>query len=327
MDDAGTLLHAALAQAAAAPTVAGWKQTAAVIMVSIGVVLLILSGVSMWRKRFRDPLAKARAAADVAPVLAAAGAPITVPASAPIASAGAGEPAPAALQEAQQLLELMNRAEDMVSRLTGELDRRAETARAATAQAESVIAKAEAAIARLEAATTAAERRISEAAAMPAMPVAPVAPMMMPPPAAEPKPELRPELKPEPVLMPVEPPRSSPSRLTPVVTIAPAMMPAGLTSVASVATVATPARAVTPIAAPAATVHSTPAIAAAPRPAAARGFSPAVAPVIAEPEVSEVDPLTAEIYRLADQGLSHIEVARRLNQHVGKVELILALRP
>ncbi len=323
MDDAGTLLHAALAQAAAAPTVAGWKQTAAVIMVSIGVVLLILSGVSMWRKRFRDPLAKARAAADVAPVLAAAGAPITVPASAPVASAGAAEPAPAALLEAQQLLELMNRAEDMVSRLTGELDRRAETARAATAQAESVIAKAEAAIARLEAAATTAERRLAEAAAMPTIPVASVAPMMMPPPAAEPKHEPRPELKPDPVLMPVEPARSTPNRLTPVVTISPAMMPAAVTSVtsvtnvASVATMAPPPRAVTPIAAPAA----------APRPAAARGFSPAVAPVIAEPEVSEVDPLTAEIYRLADQGLSHIEVARRLNQHVGKVELILALRP
>ncbi|MEM1072275.1 MAG: hypothetical protein AAGB48_11195 [Planctomycetota bacterium] len=33
-----------------------------------------------------------------------------------------------------------------------------------------------------------------------------------------------------------------------------------------------------------------------------------------------------EIYALADQGLSPSEIAQRLNQHTGKVELILALR-
>lgn len=50
-------------------------------------------------------------------------------------------------------------------------------------------------------------------------------------------------------------------------------------------------------------------------------------PVHTGAEHSGPDPLTSEIYRLADQGLSHVEVARKLNQHVGKVELILALRP
>ena len=35
---------------------------------------------------------------------------------------------------------------------------------------------------------------------------------------------------------------------------------------------------------------------------------------------------TASVHRLADQGLSAAEIARQLNEHVGKVELILALR-
>ena len=39
-----------------------------------------------------------------------------------------------------------------------------------------------------------------------------------------------------------------------------------------------------------------------------------------------VDPLTREVYALADAGLAAAEIARRLEQHTGKVELILALR-
>lgn len=41
---------------------------------------------------------------------------------------------------------------------------------------------------------------------------------------------------------------------------------------------------------------------------------------------SAVDPLTREVYALADAGLAAAEIARRLEQHTGKVELILALR-
>ncbi len=40
----------------------------------------------------------------------------------------------------------------------------------------------------------------------------------------------------------------------------------------------------------------------------------------------ETDPMTGEIYRLADAGMGPVEIARRLGQHTGKVELILALR-
>jgi len=38
------------------------------------------------------------------------------------------------------------------------------------------------------------------------------------------------------------------------------------------------------------------------------------------------DPMAGEIYRLADAGLPPVEIAGRLGQHTGKVELILALR-
>jgi hypothetical protein len=38
------------------------------------------------------------------------------------------------------------------------------------------------------------------------------------------------------------------------------------------------------------------------------------------------DPMAGEIYRLSDEGLPPVEIASRLGQHTGKVELILALR-
>jgi hypothetical protein len=39
-----------------------------------------------------------------------------------------------------------------------------------------------------------------------------------------------------------------------------------------------------------------------------------------------LDPLAAEVHRLADEGLAPPAIAMRLSEHVGKVELILALR-
>jgi hypothetical protein len=39
-----------------------------------------------------------------------------------------------------------------------------------------------------------------------------------------------------------------------------------------------------------------------------------------------VDPLNQTVYQLADEGLPPVEIARKLQQHTGKVELILALR-
>jgi hypothetical protein len=49
-----------------------------------------------------------------------------------------------------------------------------------------------------------------------------------------------------------------------------------------------------------------------------------LAPQANEPTPS--DPTTQSIYRLADQGLAPEQIARKLNEHIGKVELILALR-
>ncbi|MBX3403496.1 MAG: hypothetical protein KF699_08820 [Phycisphaeraceae bacterium] len=38
------------------------------------------------------------------------------------------------------------------------------------------------------------------------------------------------------------------------------------------------------------------------------------------------DPIAGEVYRLADSGLPPVQIAQKLGQHTGKVELILALR-
>ncbi|MFN3167685.1 MAG: hypothetical protein ACE37H_11545 [Phycisphaeraceae bacterium] len=40
----------------------------------------------------------------------------------------------------------------------------------------------------------------------------------------------------------------------------------------------------------------------------------------------QADPLTREVYALADQGIGPADIAEQLGEHVGKVELILALR-
>lgn len=43
-------------------------------------------------------------------------------------------------------------------------------------------------------------------------------------------------------------------------------------------------------------------------------------------EETDVDPATRQIYALADEGLEPMEIAQRLDQHLGKVQLVLALR-
>ena len=40
----------------------------------------------------------------------------------------------------------------------------------------------------------------------------------------------------------------------------------------------------------------------------------------------QADPLTRDVYALADQGIGAHDIAEQLSEHVGKVELILALR-
>ena len=40
-----------------------------------------------------------------------------------------------------------------------------------------------------------------------------------------------------------------------------------------------------------------------------------------------MDPLAEQIYELADAGRTPVEIAQDLDEQVGKVELILALRP
>jgi len=59
--------------------------------------------------------------------------------------------------------------------------------------------------------------------------------------------------------------------------------------------------------------------------------SPEVFPANLKPQVSPPPetpeyPLTQWVYRLADQGHNPADIAQKLDEHVGKVELILALR-
>lgn len=44
------------------------------------------------------------------------------------------------------------------------------------------------------------------------------------------------------------------------------------------------------------------------------------------PGLSSLDPFTRSVYDMADEGRSPIEIARHLDEQIGKIELILALR-
>ncbi|MFK7789285.1 MAG: hypothetical protein AB8C95_07330 [Phycisphaeraceae bacterium] len=48
--------------------------------------------------------------------------------------------------------------------------------------------------------------------------------------------------------------------------------------------------------------------------------------VTPQANAADVDPLTKQVYALADQGKGPADIAQALDEHVGKIELILALR-
>lgn len=62
-----------------------------------------------------------------------------------------------------------------------------------------------------------------------------------------------------------------------------------------------------------------------PAPAEATHTDPDASPALHQP-ANQADPLTREVYALADQGIGPSDIAEQLGEHVGKVELILALR-
>ncbi len=57
-------------------------------------------------------------------------------------------------------------------------------------------------------------------------------------------------------------------------------------------------------------------------------FTESVAPPAPEPErrAQLGDPMAARVYQMADQGMEANDIAKTLGEHVGKVELMLALR-
>ncbi len=42
--------------------------------------------------------------------------------------------------------------------------------------------------------------------------------------------------------------------------------------------------------------------------------------------LADIDPLANDVYKLADSGLLPVQIAQKLSQHTGKIELLLALR-
>lgn len=48
--------------------------------------------------------------------------------------------------------------------------------------------------------------------------------------------------------------------------------------------------------------------------------------VTPQADAADADPLTKQVYALADQGKGPHDIAQQLDEHVGKIELILALR-
>lgn len=58
----------------------------------------------------------------------------------------------------------------------------------------------------------------------------------------------------------------------------------------------------------------------------AMGSSPADQLVTPQADATQADPLTKQVYALADQGKGPQDIAQQLDEHVGKIELILALR-
>lgn len=62
-----------------------------------------------------------------------------------------------------------------------------------------------------------------------------------------------------------------------------------------------------------------------PQPAEQQAAAAAV-PADVQALQTEADPLTREVYTLADSGLGAVDIAQKLGEHVGKIELILALR-
>lgn len=56
-------------------------------------------------------------------------------------------------------------------------------------------------------------------------------------------------------------------------------------------------------------------------------ISPSRAPAVEALSETQADPLTHEVYTLHDAGRNALEIATQLHEHLGKIELMLALRP
>lgn len=338
---AWTLISQSLAQSAAQPggiaatplSLNDWREMAAVVLLGVGFILLLGTLGAMWRSRWRDPKRSALPSRLEQPTsLELDGSPPPIePQVLPKAMPRAApDPALASVPEAQRLYELMVAAEDQATRLHAQCDERAGVLRGLIAQAEEKIGALELASRELASKELASREQASREYARREH-----APREYESPqedaasgfAQTPQPRLRDPIasatqqryeEPKPTSSP--PAQSVPAALKPVVTLGKPL--AGV----AIPTHSKPTHSKPTHSKPEHTPQTYASAAAAAMRAEAAAQSSA-APTILVSDPTGPDPLTGEVYRLADQGMPSVEIARRLNQHVGKVELILALRP
>lgn len=209
------------------------------------------------------------------------------------------QPTPTTI-EAQNLLRLMGEAEELCTRLGRELDDKAQ---------------------RIERLLARAEGRLGSESA-PQTPVPPAPPGVRAPMYAQSQPAPAPAIAASgppasiqaPAIIPGYHAPTSPPR--PEIVTRPVGIPSPISAVAYTG--------------PSPYYNSTPlATQPVPQPVQTRMASPAAPQAPAAPlqDPFGIDPLTRDIYTLADAGHSAQAIAQQLGQHTGKVELILALRP
>ena len=261
-----------------------WLYVVAASVCAVGVLLAVVALVAIWRRYKADRVLQDSSAGS--------GESVAEPPTphAPVRSAE--------LAEAQRLFSLMGDAEELVGRLSVQLNESA-------ARLERLIAAADDRLARLE-----------RAAAAPAASFAPPPPVQAP-------------FQNAPIAAPVPPARPAPDpaarRPFPTPTPSPAKPPVPPAPAAPYV----PQSPATPAPPPAPTIVTRPQRSPAPAGVSSPSARPPENDRTARRESvapQGLDPLTNEIYRLADDGLGVVEIAKQLGQHTGKVELILALR-
>ncbi len=285
------------------PSVAYWL---ALILVAAGLGLIVIVALAWLRGRdttgesVAAPTEEQTFAAYASNSTAALGA---MPALSQESSINEATPV-GTTQEAERLLRLMGEAEELCTRLARDLDERADRLERLMARANGMIG------------TTLAEQR-------------------MPQPPQPPQPAPQPTYTPQPAPQPYSVPPQQPMQPRPEIITRPIGVPAMAAAPAYQPAPAAPAPSHGHIPAPAPRMpapppipqhqHYAPQPIQQPAPTQHASINGAQA-MYGQAYPAEAEALAQQIFRLADAGLTPGEIAQRLGQHTGKVELIIALR-